>query len=507
MQRLDRCLANIEWLNSFPNTSVFHLPLLYSDPILAKIDTARPCYRFCFKFENWWLRERDFGLTVSQAWASSTLNPFALRLKQLSDHLCAWSKKKKPLQQQLAKTEEDVLRIQESPNRHNLIDQEIKLSIVHDALLQKLSDYYKQRAKLHWSLQGDRNTAFFQHNQHETHTKPKSPSQQDILNIIKNMKTDAAPGPDGFNSAFYVSCWDWIKHDVTTLIHDFYTSQVLPPGINSTNIVLIPKKHNPCKPEDFRPISLCNVIYKIIAKSLAIQIREKIADCIDGSQQAFIKGRRASTNLIVVQEILHSFKLSSFHSSAFLLKLDLSKAFDRLEWKFIAHAMLSKGFDPNFINLVLQCISTPSFSVILNGKTTGHFTSQRGLRQGCPLSPYLFVLSVNVLAEKFQEQASLGHIKGIKLNGQGPTIHALFYADDIIITGQANASEASAIRSLLNDFCKICGQTPNWLKSSVIFSSHTSQSERDDVCNFFPVQMLNQSNLYLGNPIYSGTQS
>uniref|UniRef100_J3MEN5 Reverse transcriptase domain-containing protein n=1 Tax=Oryza brachyantha TaxID=4533 RepID=J3MEN5_ORYBR len=184
------------------------------------------------------------------------------------------------------------------------------------------------------------------------------------------MKKDAAPGPDGFNVAFFRVGWNWLKNDLFRVIQNFYASATLPPGMNETNIVLIPKNKNPLHPPDFRPISLCNVSYKIIAKSLANQIKDKLPHLIRPNQQAFIKGRSPVTNIMIAQEVLHSFSLASFKTSAFLLKLDLSKAFDRLEWNFIAYAMKKKGFDHRFISLVSECISTTSFSVVVDG--SGH---------------------------------------------------------------------------------------------------------------------------------------
>jgi hypothetical protein len=195
------------------------------------------------------------------------------------------------------------------------------------------------------------------------------PDKQEVWGILKEMKKNSSPGPDGFNVRFYTSSWAWIGDDVTNVVRNFYTTGVLPPHLNDTHIALIPKKLACHLPSDFRPISLCNVINKIIAKSLANRLKEHLPDYIHPSQQAFIKGRCISNNIIVAQEIAHSFTLTSWKSLDFMVKIDLAKAFDRVEWHFIVAALARKGLHGHFINLVHTCISSPTFSVIINGQS------------------------------------------------------------------------------------------------------------------------------------------
>jgi hypothetical protein len=161
------------------------------------------------------------------------------------------------------------------------------------------------------------------------------PDGQEILDTLKDMKRNTSPGPDGFNVEFYLATWEWIGNDVIQLVRRLFQTGIMPAHINETNIALIPKKLAPLVPADYRPISLCNVIYKLIAKCLANRLKSHLPDYVHPSQQAFIEGRRISNNIIVAQEITHSFTLSTWKNSAFMLKIDLAKAFDRLEWNFI----------------------------------------------------------------------------------------------------------------------------------------------------------------------------
>lgn len=248
------------------------------------------------------------------------------------------------------------------------------------------------------------------------------------------MRSKAAPGPDGLNAAFYKAAWNWVKDDIYQVVKDFYTHAHLPTDINQTFISLIPKKNQPVIPQDYRPICLCYVIYKIIAKSLANRGKDHLPDYVSYAQTAFIAHRHISSNIIITQEIIHSFNLKSWSSQAFILKIDLAKAFDRIEWTFISDALHRLGLNINFINLIHACISTSSLAILVNDEPTEYFHPQRGLRQGCPLSPYLFVLAINELSIRLHEALHNNNLSGITLGPRAPPIHSLLSAYDLILS-------------------------------------------------------------------------
>jgi hypothetical protein len=291
-----------------------------------------------------------------------------------------------------------------------------------------------------------------------TNSKPTLP---ELYNILKEMRSNASPGPDGLNAAFYKSAWPWISTDVYNLVTQFYTTSFMQPELNQTFIVLIPKKIQPTIPQDFRPISLCNVIYKIIAKTLAERLKPHLPDFIDHAQAAFIKNRHISSNVIITQEIIHSFHLKNWTQHAFLLKIDLAKAFDRLEWSFINAGLTRLGLQSHFIKLIHACISTPTFSILVNGEPTEDFCSYRGIRQGCPLSPYLFLVAINELSRALQNEMHNTNLTGITLGPGCPPIHSLLFADDLILCGQVTVQEATRIKNILQHFCQASGQVPN----------------------------------------------
>jgi hypothetical protein len=251
--------------------------------------------------------------------------------------------------------------------------------------------------------------------------------EYEVYNAIKDMKSMAAPGPDGLPAIFYHTYWDIVGKDVTKTVLDILNHNSDPSRLNHTHICLIPKIPNPSQASDFRSISLCNVTLKIITKTVANRIKTILPDIISPNQSAFLQGRLITDNTLIAQEIFHFFTHSHSKKGFVGIKTDMAKAYDRVEWDFLEATMLSMGFPQNIINIIMRCVRTVTFSILINGTPSQKFYPQRGLRQGDPLSPYLFIICADVLSGLLTNAQKTNKIKGVKIAQGAPKITHLFF--------------------------------------------------------------------------------
>lgn len=218
-------------------------------------------------------------------------------------------------------------------------------------------------------------------------------------------------------------------------------------------IVPIPKIGVPAHLTDFRPISLCNVLLKVISKVLVRRIRPFLEDFISPLQSSFIPNRGTVDNAMIAQEIVHYMHNQKGKKGSLLFKIDFENAYDRVNWNFLKLTLRDFGFPELTIRLIMSCITSSSLRLKLNGEKLDSFTPKRGLRQGDPLSPYLFVLCMEKLAILIQEKVHERKWLPVKISKNGPAISHLFFVDDCLLFTQAKASQARIVRDVLHDFC------------------------------------------------------
>jgi hypothetical protein len=270
-------------------------------------------------------------------------------------------------------------------------------------------------------------------------------------------------------------------------------------NINKTHIALIPKKTAPSCVSDFRPISLCNVSYKIIAKVLANRLKVILPYVISANQSAFVPGRLITDNIVAAYETLHSMHYRMWSKVGYMgIKLDMSKAYDRVEWSFLEAVMRKMDFSEAWINLTMGCVSSVSYAILVNGQPSDIIKPSRGIRQGDPLSPFLFLLCAEALSALLSRAVERGVLTGVPTSKKGPRLSHLFFADDSLIFCKANSVEWRRLTKLLDKYEAASGQKLNKDKTSIFFSRNTSPEKQKEIALLSGLQATQSYDKYLG---------
>ena len=186
------------------------------------------------------------------------------------------------------------------------------------------------------------------------------------------------------------------------------------------------------------------------------------------------------------------------------LKLDMSKAYDRVEWSFLKQIMLRMGFHEKWVDLMMMCVTSVSYSLLINREPLENIVPTRGIRQGDPISPYLFLLCSEGLHALFEKAANDGLIRGISLYRNGPRLTHLFFADDSLLFCRASMQECNHIQAILADFEAASGQKLNRDKTTLFFSKATPLVTQENIINLLGVSEIKQYEKYLGLPSFVG---
>ncbi|XP_061365840.1 uncharacterized protein LOC133309118 [Gastrolobium bilobum] len=250
--------------------------------------------------------------------------------------------------------------------------------------------------------------------------------------------------------------------------------------------------------KQFRPIALCNSVYKGLSKILANKIKPLIGDLISPSQVNFIPKRNIQDNIIIVQELIHSMHRMKGKKSFFSIKIDLEKAYDKLNWEFIKSVLEDLKLPGDLVAAIMGCVTSPFIEVLWNGARTQGFYSKRGIRQGDPISPYLFVLCMEKLTHLIMDEVGRKNWHPIKAGRSGPLISHLMFMDDIILLAEASLSQLDCITSCLEKFSRMSGQCVSMEKSCIYFSKNTSQETVDSISSVSGFKIVKNIGCYLG---------
>jgi ribonuclease HI len=565
-ERLDRAMATSSWLTMFPEVKLCNLIASHSDhsPILLQNSPViRNDSHYTFRFENMWLREEDVEDVVEEGWGKEAGVEVTSRVTRCADKLKKWGRRKRMKFKQ--EVEECSMEMERMRGRFEVAESERykEFQEKHAKLLIQEETYWRQRAKMYWLKEGDLNTKFFHMSASarqkrkkivkivneanvEVKTHPEicvaarnyfehlfqanTTSHDPILSIITpkitqedndrleapitkdelkealfQMHPDKAPGPDGFNPAFYQHFWNLCGNDIFAAATEWLDRGYFPSSLNETNICLIPKCDNPASMKDLRPISLCNVLYKMVSKLLANRLKGCLDKCVSEEQSAFVEGRSILDNALIAIEIIHALKRKTRGSKGDLaLKIDISKAYDKVDWGFLRGMLERLGFSNRWIQWMMLCVSSVNYSVLVNFEQVGPIFPGRGLRQGDPLSPYLFILVTEGLTALIKKSMASGALHGVKICRGAPTVSHLLFADDCFLFCRSNLEETNHLMHILKTYELASGQEINLTKSEVFFSKNLSMAAQEDLSKIMGVRHVLGTGNYLGLPSMIG---
>lgn len=316
----------------------------------------------------------------------------------------------------------------------------------------------------------------------------------EIERVLKMCAKEKSLGPDGWTVEFYLGFWDILGADLCQLVEETRSKGFISGAMNSTFIALILKVSKLTSFDVFRPISLCNFIYKLISKSIAERLKPFLAKVITPEQFGFLHHHQILDVVGVTQEGIHSIKTKKL--PAILLKLDLIKAYDKIDWNFLRLLLLQIGLDQELVCWIMACVTNVQFSVLVNGAPSSFFHSSRGLRQGCPLSPLLFILVMDSLSRLIASYKNQNLISGIKVSPHQIISHVLF-VDDVLLFGGNSMEEWQRFHEILTLFCYVSGMNISCTKSSLIAPGGIIDDRIRGILPF-PVITMEEGFKYLG---------
>jgi hypothetical protein len=289
---------------------------------------------------------------------------------------------------------------------------------------------------------------------------------EEITAVVKDCDGAKSPGPDGFNFAFIKEFWEVMKYEVRIMFDQFHGNACLPKGLLSYFLTLIPKVKSPQALGDFRPISLLGCLYKLVAKVLATRLARVLGELIPRTQSAFLKGRQLVEGVVVVNEVIDFARKEG--KECMIFKVDFEKAYESVDWGFLDYMLRRFGFSTKWREWMKACVCSGDMSILVNGSPTEQISIKRGLKQGDPLAPLLFLLVVEGLSAPMRMAVERGQFKPFLVGRSGLPVSILQYADDTLCIGEATVENLWALKAVLRGFELASGLKVNFWKSCLV---------------------------------------
>ena len=269
--------------------------------------------------------------------------------------------------------------------------------------------------------------------------------------------------------------------------------------MNYIHIVLIPKRNNPLYITEYRPISLGNVVSRIISKVLENRVKPILPNVISDQQSAFVPNRLITDNTMATFEMLHRMQNRRRGKVGHMaVKLDISKVYDRVEWEFLERIMLRLGFPEQWVHLAMLIVRSAAYLVLIDSEPQGYITPSRGIKQGDPLSPYLFLFCAEGLSSLLKKATDAQYMKGLLSCHGGVRISHLMFADDCLLFCEAKIEDCRQLLNLLAQYEQASGQAIDKQKIMLLFSRNTCRETQEGIQNLFEAQVISNCEKYLG---------
>ncbi|XP_062103007.1 uncharacterized protein LOC133813999 [Humulus lupulus] len=436
-----------------------------------------------FRFYNYWTKHHEFRDLVLYSW------------DRIGDLKVNYYKAKETYQ-------EAQLQAQAYPHVFSYQEDERIAAEAFSVQERLYHSFLIQRSKITWLRQGDMNTSFFYAFLKKRKAENGSPSsatgriniqnvemgsklsveqqlkllkpfsKKEIRDSLFGIPITKSPGPDGFGSGFFKASWQDIGDEVCVAITQCFETGYFPSKLHETTLSLIPKVANPSRAVEYRPIACCSTLYKCMAKLICKRLSLVLPDLVQPNQGAFVKGRSIAHNIMIFQDLIKNYGRTST-SSRCAMKIDLSKAYDTVDWEFLEDLLKALRFPMKFIGWVMSCVRNTSYSLLMNGRVQGKFKGEKGLRQGDPMSPQLFVLIMEYLTRSLQLAALKSPFRYHPMCKSLKLIN-LCFADDLLLFCKSSISAVRSVKEVLDEFAAATGLSINSGKSHIFFCGVTS---------------------------------
>jgi hypothetical protein len=325
-------------------------------------------------------------------------------------------------------------------------------------------------------------------------------TEGEIYTALKSIGDLKAPGLDGYGAHFFKSTWSIIKTDFLAAVWEFFYENSMYSAVNSTLVTLIPK-HSAAKTiKEYRPISCCTTIFKVISKILTMRLSKVLGSIISTSQAAFVPGQHIHDHILLAYELIRGYSRKGGTPKC-MMQLDLQKAYDTVDWHALQHILREVGLPNQFIQWIMLGVTSVSYKFNIHGRHTGFMKAKRGLRQGDPVSPLLFVIVMEYLHRILQQLAKVPdfnfHSKCEHLN-----IINLSFADDLLIFTRGDTKSVELVMAKIQDFSRSTGLHVNPSKCKIFYGG-VEEHIKDSIGKVTSIAEGSLPFRYLGKPLTS----